>query len=96
MNLEDLIELWKREESTPFTGWDFSHLEGRMLEDRPPWSYMERAAELMKKSSAVLDMGTGGGERLVELREYWQKVVVVTEGYPPSLKRQRSVLSLWE
>ena len=86
MNLEKLIEIWKREQSQPFTGWDFSYLEGRMLEDQPPWSYLARAAELMRQSSAVLDMGTGGGERLLELREYWPDKVVVTEDYPPNFK----------
>ena len=92
MNLENLVEIWKLEESALFTGWDFSHLEGRMLEDRPPWSYMQRAAELMRGSSALLDMGTGGGERLLELREYWPEVVAVTEDYPPNVKLARERL----
>ncbi len=86
MNLEEFVEIWKREELQPFIGWDFSYLEGRMLEDQPPWSYLARAAELMRQSSAVLDMGTGGGERLLELWEYWPDKVVVTEDYPPNFK----------
>ncbi len=36
---QTIIETWKREEQYPFSGWDFSHLDGRMLEDQPPWSY---------------------------------------------------------
>jgi len=71
-----LIESWKEEESRPFTGWDFSYLDGRMLEDQPPWSYLTRADELMCQSTAVLDMGTGGGERLLRLREHWPGKVV--------------------
>jgi SAM-dependent methyltransferase len=91
MNPEELVEAWKREERQPFAGWDFSYLEGRMLEEQPPWSYLGRAAERMQQSSAVLDMGTGGGERLLELREYWPAKVVVTEDYPPNweLARER-------
>ena len=86
MNQEDLIDLWKQEEAQPFTGWDFSHLQGRMLEDQPPWSYSSRAAELMDRASSVLDMGTGGGERLLALHEHWPEKVAVTEDYPPNVQ----------
>ena len=87
MNQQDeLINAWKDEEQRAFTGWDFSYLSGRLVEERPPWSYLTRAAELMKDISLALDMGTGGGERLLELREYWPQKVVVTEDYPPNLK----------
>ena len=83
---DKLVETWKREEQEPFTGWDFSYLDGRMVEEQPPWSYPARAAELMQGASSVLDMGTGGGERLLELREYWCGKVVATEDYPPNVK----------
>jgi len=80
------VEIWKREESLPFVGWDFSYLDGRMFEEKPPWSYSSRAATLMQQSSSVLDMGTGGGERLLALKEHWPRKVVVTEDYPPNLQ----------
>jgi hypothetical protein len=79
MNPNELIEIWKREEQQHFSGWDFSYLDGRMLEDQAPWSYSSRAAELMRHSSSVIDMDTGGGERFLQLREYWPKKVVATE-----------------
>ncbi len=81
-----LVEIWKREELQPFVGWDFSYLDGRMFEEKPSWSYPLRAATLMQQSSSVLDMGTGGGERLLELKEHWPRKVVVTEDYPPNLE----------
>lgn len=71
MNRNELIENWQREEQQPFIGWDFSYLDGRMLEEQPPWSYSARAAELMRQASSVVDLGTGGGERLLKLREHW-------------------------
>ena len=92
MDLEELVEIWRREEQQSFTGWDFSYLEGRLLEDQPPWDYLRRAAELMRQSSAVLDMGTGGGERLLELREHWPDKIVVTEDYPPNFKLAKARL----
>jgi hypothetical protein len=66
-----VVEIWKGEEQQPFIGWDFSYLDGRMLEKHPPWSYSLRAAALMRQSSSMIDMGTGGGERLLELKEFW-------------------------
>src|SRR5687767_626359 len=86
MTQNELIESWRREEHQPFTGWDFSYLHGRMLEEVAPWSYSARAGELMRESTSVLDLGTGGGERLLTLREYWPRKVVVTENYPPNFE----------
>lgn len=86
MNRAQLIAHWQHEVQQPFTGWDFSYLDGRMLEEQPPWSYLERAAELMRHSTAVLDLETGGGERLLKLKEHWPKKVVATESYQPNFK----------
>lgn len=86
MTNQQLIEGWKAEEKEPFAGWDFSHLAGRMIEDDPPWSYTERAMDRMRAAKSVLDIGTGGGERVLKMREAWPQKVVVTEAYPPNLK----------
>src|SRR5688500_17022718 len=86
MNQETLFKNWKYEEQQPFIGWDFSYLDNRMLEGQPPWSYSARSAELMKQSSSVVDLDTGGGERFLKLREHWPPKVVATEHYPPNLK----------
>jgi SAM-dependent methyltransferase len=93
MNPNQLIETWKREEQQPFSGWDFSYLDGRMLEEQAPWSYSSQATELMRQSSSVIDLGTGGGERLLKLQEYWPKKVVATENYPPNFRLATERLS---
>jgi hypothetical protein len=62
-----------------------------MVQDQPPWSYSSRAAELLQRATAVLDLGTAGGERFLALREHWPSRVTVTQEYPPNLAlvRQR-------
>ena len=86
MHSTKLIEKWKAEEERPFIGWDFSYLDGRMLLEGPPWSYTSRARQLMRRASSVLDIGTGGGERLLAMRDSWPETVAVTEGYPPNVR----------
>lgn len=85
MNRDVLIEAWISEERQPFSGWDFSHLDGRMLEDQPPWSYSSRVSELMRRASSAVDLGTGGGERLLKLRASWPRRMLATENYPPNV-----------
>jgi SAM-dependent methyltransferase len=86
MNQGALLANWRQEAQRPFSGWDFSYLEGRMFEDQPPWSYPARAGSLMAGIDAVLDLDTGGGERLCDLRPHWPRRVVATESYPPNVR----------
>ena len=88
----DLVELWRREEQRPFTGWDFSYLADRMVQELPAWSYASRAAELMRQAGSVLELGTGGGERFLQLRGHWPSRVTVTEEYPPNVALVRERL----
>jgi SAM-dependent methyltransferase len=95
MNINEIVEKWKHEEQQPFTGWDFSYLDGRMEEEQPHWSYFSRAAELMRNASSVIDLGTGGGEQLLKLYDHWPNNVVATEEYPPNFKLATKRLSLY-
>lgn len=88
-----LIESWRREERAPFAGWDFSYLDGRMIEGQAPWSYTTRAGELLDGASSALDLDTGGGERLLMLRPHWPARVVATEAYPPNVAVARDALA---
>jgi SAM-dependent methyltransferase len=84
MDNQQLIELWKAEAARPFQGWDFSYLQGRYSEDPLPWSYEAEVRALLKTADAVLDMGTGGGEKLLEFRDALPTRTFATEGYPPN------------
>ncbi|MCY4528653.1 MAG: methyltransferase domain-containing protein [Chloroflexi bacterium] len=92
-NRHELVETWLREELQPFVGWDFSYLAGRISEEREPWSYLDMASELMERSSSVIDLDTGGGEKLLRLREHWPDRVVATEAYAPNFELASERLS---
>lgn len=91
--MQDLIAFWQQEEQAPFAGWDFSYLDGRMIEEEVPWSYEARAQTLMQSVTALLDMDTGGGEWLLEMQAAWPAKVVATEAYPPNVKLARERLA---
>ena len=88
---EKLITQWKKDEKAVFKGWDFSYLGKRMIEPKLPWDYVKIAKKLMKKSDAVLDMETGGGEVFSSLKPF-PKHAVVYEGYKPNIPVARKRL----
>ncbi|MCA9920384.1 MAG: class I SAM-dependent methyltransferase [Anaerolineales bacterium] len=81
---QDLIAFWKDEEQKPFSGWDFSYVHDRWHEEKPPWSYSEMVRECLPKADSLLDLGTGGGERLLKFQDLWPAKTVVTEEWEPN------------
>ena len=76
----------------PFSGWDFSYLRGRMLEDRPTWDYAEQARRRFPGVATLLDLGTGGGEVLAGLAPLPPRTIA-TEGYAPNVEIARHCLA---
>ena len=71
--------------AAPFSGWDFSWLEGRRVEEEETgWDYEERARTLVRRVASLIDLGTGGGERLSQLGPF-PPVAVATEAYGPNV-----------
>jgi SAM-dependent methyltransferase len=70
--------------STPFVGWDWSHIEHRIVREGTPWNYTERVNELAAVSNAVLDLGTGGGEVFSNVTPR-APLMVATESYRPNI-----------
>ena len=87
---ENNIDVWKKEETAAFEGWDFSHLKGRWENEQLPWDYKTIISKYLRPEMQLLDLGTGGGEFLLELNHPAQRISV-TEGYAPNfaLCRQR-------
>jgi SAM-dependent methyltransferase len=55
---------------------------------------MALAATQMAQATAMLDMDTGGGEKILSLRAHWPAKVVVSEGYPPNITLAQERLAL--
>jgi SAM-dependent methyltransferase len=72
-------------------GWDFSPLEGRWIEEPPPWDFRKIVREKFSGISSLLDLGTGGGEFLSSLLPL-PKNSYCTEGYEPNVKVARDRL----
>jgi SAM-dependent methyltransferase len=89
--MKDLHSQWKKEYEAPFSGWDFSHLKNRWIDEYPPWDYKELARQLVQKSEAVLDIGTGGGEVLASLAPF-PRHAVATEMWAPNIPVARKKL----
>lgn len=84
MTSEDLLAQWHRDAAAPFEGWDFSYLDGRLVEGEPAWDYRALAKAAVAKSADVVDLATGGGERFAEFAPFPGRASAV-EGYEPNL-----------
>ena len=69
----------------PFSGWDFSYLDGRMVSEELPWDYAALAKSRLASAGSLLDMGTGGGEALADLAPL-PRIAFASEAYLPNLK----------
>ncbi|HET8850964.1 MAG TPA: hypothetical protein VFN02_00410 [Ktedonobacteraceae bacterium] len=87
MNDPEFDRLLAEAVAAPFSGWDFSWLEGRRVEEADSetvWDYEERARKRMQSAASLLDLGTGGGERLSRLGPF-PPLAVATEAYGPNV-----------
>jgi SAM-dependent methyltransferase len=78
-------ELVAEAESKTFEGWDFSYLQGRLVEEPTPWDYRKIVGECLSRTDSLVDLGTGGGELLSSLRPL-PRLAVATEGYPHNVQ----------
>lgn len=98
---EQRLARWTRiHEKATMVGWDFSSLDGRLEAEDPPWDFEAMSLEAMRNSTDCLDMGTGGGERLISLLTrlgdgdggLQSRTVSATEGWAPNIPLATSAL----
>jgi len=93
MNRNELYAAWKAEEDIAHIhGWDFSHVDGRCIEeDGMPWDYRTEILKRLKSEMRILDIDTGGGEFLLALGHPHGNTAA-TEAYPPNIELCRETL----
>lgn len=93
MQQEDLFQFLLSEAEAPFSGWDFSYVEGtgRMAGEPLSWSFTSEILMRIRQAESLLDMGTGGGEFLSKLRPL-PVCTQATEGYGPNVEKARKGL----
>lgn len=91
MAARTFAELVAEAAAAPVDGWDFSWLDGRATEERPPWGYARLVAARLAEVTAALDIDTGGGEVLAEAPAP-PPVLVATEAWPPNVAVARRTL----
>lgn len=91
MTEDELDALLDEAQTQPFSGWDFSWLDGRMTVTSPPWDYQAIVERYARSSPDLLDMGTGGGEWLAGIG-FRPPRTVATEGWPPNVPVARDRL----
>ncbi len=92
-NNHPLLSAWLAAEQQPFSGWDFSYLDDKVINELPPWSYEAMARQYLFEASSALDLGTGGGEKLLEFKDVFPPRLAATEGYLPNLELARQRLA---
>ena len=88
---EELFDFLIAEAEAHFSGWDFSYIAERESQAPLRWSYVSEALLRVRKSKAVLDMDTGGGELFSYFAPY-PPVVFATEAYAPNIPIARKHL----
>ena len=88
---DELFDFFISEAEAHFSGWDFSYIANREAEAPLRWSYVSEALLRVRKSKAVLDMDTGGGEIFSYFAPF-PAVAFATEAYTPNIKIARERL----
>ena len=92
----ELLEWLRVEHAQPFEGWDFSFLKGRRIEqgDHHHWDLNGFIGTAWVDSHSILDVETGGGERMAEwIAAFGRKeLMAAVEAYPPNVPVARRML----
>lgn len=81
-------ELVSEAQTADVSGWDFSWLDGRATEQRPPWGYARLLAQRLSTAHAALDIDTGGGE-VIDEAPLLPPRMAATEAHLPNVVRAR-------
>lgn len=75
-----------------FVGWNFEYLKDRMAGEPLPWDFDQLVRDHLNATSQLLDMGTGGGERLARYG-HRNQLTAVTEGWDKNFRYLEETLA---
>ena len=90
---DELFEQWQQEEQRPFTGFDFSYFTDKWVDKDRLGPTRRWFVNKWRQAHSVLDIGTGGGEKLSQFKDVFPPKTVATEGYAPNLPVARAKLA---
>ena len=92
-DIDERFEAYLAHSGGEMVGWSFSSMTtaGRMSTEQIPWSYGSLVIPLIDRATDMLDMGTGGGEILCNLRPLPANTHA-TEGWAPNVAVARERL----
>lgn len=98
INNKELFDYLISEYNHPFSGWDMSYLNERRVHGasyKHLWDYTATVLVAMKQAHSMLDMGTGGGERLASFaaQQPLPEQTYATEAYAPNIAVARQRLA---
>ena len=90
------LEPWA-DKAARFTGWNLSGVKPKLLDPGPPWKYEDLIREYAEDKKQALDMGTGGGELLSQMRHALPQRTIATEEWKSMLPSRSvdSTPSMW-
>ncbi len=88
---DEFEKLISEAQSQKFSGWNFSWLTDRLVQETLPWDYKQEVTKEFPNVKSLLDLGTGGGEFLSSLGKLPMRTYA-TEGYPPNVAIARTRL----
>ncbi len=92
MDAAALVAEWGEVYARPVSGWDFGELQG-VTQDDTPWSYSQVVREALSEAASALDIGTGGGEFLLQIAHALPPDTTATEGWEPNVATASTALA---
>ena len=91
MTRDELYAFWRFEETFPFSGWDFGHLDGRWEAEPLPWDFYTEVQRRLRYSDQLLEVDTGCAF-LLSLRHPYENTAA-TETWGPNAESYRNELA---
>ena len=91
MTRDELYNFWRFEETFPFSGWDFAHLDGRWEQEPLPRDFYAEVQRRLHYADQLLEVDTGGAF-LLSLRHPYENTAA-TETWGPNVESYRNELA---